>query len=198
MIARTSLIFFLFLGLSLHLRAAECNVIRTVPVRLFNDAAVPPKIMIAAQNEAAWVLRSLCVKIEWFRSPLAQALEIRVIPAPLPHSTSEFALGMTTLNPEGGNRATVFFSRVRETRRPYFSPIRLDVLLGCVLAHEIGHMLLSTTAHSPEGVMVAHFGEDEVFSAAQGRLVFTRSDRETFSRSQIAHPIYDVTIAARR
>ena len=206
MIAKTPLIF--FLGLSLHLGAGECNVMRTVPVRLFNDAAVPPKMMIAAQNEAAWVLRSLCVEIEWVRSPSTQApstqapstqgLDIRIIATPLPHSTSTFALGMTTLNPERGKSATVFFSRVRETRRQHLSLIRLDVLLGCVLAHEIGHLLLSTTAHSPDGVMAAHFGEDEVLRAAQRRLVFTRSDRETFSRSQIAHRIYDATIAARR
>ena len=144
MIAKTLLIF--FLGLSFHLGAGECNVMCTVPVRLFNDAAVPSKMVIAAQNEAAWVLRSLCVEIEWVRSPstqapstqapstqapLTQALDIRIIATPLPYSTSAFALGMTMLNVERGNRATVFFSRVRETRRQYSSLIRL---MSCLAA----------------------------------------------------------------
>jgi hypothetical protein len=196
MIAKVPLIF--VLGLSLHLGAMECDAIRTIPVRLFIDAAAPPKIVLAAQNEAAWVLRSLCVEIEWVRSPSTQALEIRIIAAPLPHSTSALALGLTTLNPKHNARATVFFSRVRETWLPYSSLIRLDVLLGCVIAHEIGHMLLSTTAHSSDGVMVAHFGKNEVLRAAQRRLLFTRFDRETFSRSQITPRIYDSTIAAKR
>src|SRR5690242_6352734 len=103
-----------FFGLSLQLGAAECNVMRTVPIRLLNDAAVTPRVVIAAQNEAAWILRSLWVEIEWVRSPSTKALEIRIIAAPLRQNTTPFALGMTILNVKYGNRATVFFSRVRE------------------------------------------------------------------------------------
>jgi len=113
-------------------------------------------------------------------------LEIFIVAAPLRQSTTPFALGMTILNVEYGNRATVFFSRVREASRSYFSTIRLHVLLGCVLAHEIGHMLLNTTAHSAAGVMVAEFRGLEMLRAEQHHLIFTRSDREVFVLSQLA------------
>lgn len=63
MIPKTPLL--LFLGLSLQLGATECGVLRTVPIRLINDAAVKPKVMIAPQQEAAYVLESLCVQVEW-------------------------------------------------------------------------------------------------------------------------------------
>lgn len=190
MIYKTPLLF--FFGLSLHLGAAECNVMRTVPIRLFNDAAVTPRVVIAAQSEATWILRSLCVEIEWVQSPSPKALEIFIIAAPLRQSTTPFALGMTILNTEYGSRATVFLSRVssgvREASRSYLSTIRLHVLLGCVLAHEIGHMLLNTNAHAPAGVMIAAFGEPELLRAEQRRLIFTPSDREIFLR-QIARRI---------
>ena len=33
----------------------------------------------------------------------------------------------------------------------------LSLLLGRVIAHEMGHILLRSTAHSPEGLMRRHF-----------------------------------------
>jgi hypothetical protein len=175
MILKLSLVF--FFGLLLRLGAADCDVIRTVPIRLINDAAVKPKVMIVAQQEAASVLKSLCVEAEWATRPSTQALEVRMIVGPLGPGITERALGITILGADHHNRGAVFFSRVRAMEKVYGYLIDLGRLLGCVLAHEIGHLLLGTKAHSPDGIMVAHFGEAGVLRAAQGRLIFTPSDR---------------------
>jgi hypothetical protein len=42
-------------------------------------------------------------------------------------------------------------------------------------------MLLNSNAHSPEGIMIAKFGDAEMRKAAQRRLIFTRSNREMFT-----------------
>jgi len=124
------------------------------------------------------VLKSLCVEVEWVETP---ALEMRIIVGRLGAGVTEHALGITILAAGHRNRGAVFFSRVRAFEAEYGYLIDLGKLLGCVLAHEIGHLLLGTTAHSPEGIMIANFGEAEVLRAAQRRLRFTPSDREMFS-----------------
>jgi len=177
---------FLFWVLSLHLGAAACNAIRTVPIRLINDAAVKPKMVIAAQHEAAYVLKSLCVSVEWTTGHSTKTLEMHITVAPLGPGITEGALGITTLDALQGNRGAVFLSRVRELQEQYKAVIGLGRLLGCVLAHEIGHLLLNSRAHSPAGVMIANFREAEIYRAAQRRLMFTGYDREMFFRMQIA------------
>jgi hypothetical protein len=166
--------------LSLPLGATECNVIRTVPIRLINEAAVQPKLVTAAEREAAYILKSLCVDLDWAAVPSTKALEMHITVAPLGPAITKDSLGVTIFNALDGNHGAVFLSRVRALQAPYASRIGLGRLLGCVLAHEIGHLLLSNRTHSPEGVMIAHFGEAEVFKAAQSRLTFTRADREIF------------------
>jgi hypothetical protein len=184
MLLKTSLV--LLFSLSLHLGATECNVIRTIPIRLINDAAVKPKVVIAAQQEAAYVLKSLCVQVEWAAGPLTEALEMRIVTAPVGPGITEGCLGITLLNALHGNRGAVFISRVHALQERHKSLIGLAALLGCVLAHEIGHLLLSSRAHSVGGVMIAKFGEVEIYRAAQRRLTFTPFDREVFFRMQIA------------
>jgi hypothetical protein len=176
----------LFFGLPLHLGAAECNVFRTIPIRLIDEAAVPPKVVVAAEREAAYVLKSLCVDVEWVPGLSTKALEMRITVAPLGPEITNRSLGITFLDADGGNHGAVFLSRVHELQRQYGATIGLGELLGYVLAHEIGHALLNSRVHSPEGVMIAHFGETEIYRAAQRRLRFTRSNREMFARGQIA------------
>jgi hypothetical protein len=184
MLLKIPLVF--LLGLSLHLGAAECDVIHTVPIRLIDEAAVPPKVVVAAEREAAYILKSLCVDVEWAAESVTNALEMRITVAPLGPEITNRSLGITFLDADRGNRGTIFLSRVRAVEEPYASRIGMGRLLGCVLAHEIGHLLLNSRAHSPEGVMIAYFGEAEISRAAQRRLTFTHADREMFLRTQIA------------
>jgi hypothetical protein len=163
--------------LSLQLAAADCGVLRTVPIRLINDAAVEAKVMVAAQQEAAYVLKSLCVHLDWTAGSSAQALEMRTLIAPVADGITTHALGLTVLDAVRGNRGAIFLSRVRVAEAVYGRLLDFGKLLGCVLAHEIGHMLLNSNAHSPEGIMIANFGDAEMRKAAQRRLLFSRSDR---------------------
>lgn len=48
------------------------------------------------------------------------------------------------------------------------------LVLGCILAHEIGHLM--GLPHSRSGVMKANLGPDEILQAAIGRLWFTAQD----------------------
>jgi hypothetical protein len=47
------------------------------------------------------------------------------------------------------------------------------VLLGCVIVHEIGHLLLGAEGHSADGIMQPHLGPKQVRQAITGTLMFT-------------------------
>jgi hypothetical protein len=54
----------------------------------------------------------------------------------------------------------------------------MGMLLGRVIAHEIGHALLLTTRHSPDGLMRARFGAGELRPALDGQFALSRSERD--------------------
>jgi len=49
----------------------------------------------------------------------------------------------------------------------------LASLLGCVAAHEIGHLLLGSNSHAPLGIMRAHWQAKEIQQMSMGLLVFS-------------------------
>ena len=163
-----------------------CELIRPIPIRIVNEAAIHPKLVAAAQREAAYILKSLCVELEWTAEPVSSALELRITAAPIGFEITQHSLGVTFFNNAEGSRGTVFFSRVRAVLQMYGPLVSPTRLLGCVLAHEIGHLLLGTKVHSPEGIMVANFRRADLLKASQRRLLFTSGDREIF-RSRLRY-----------
>jgi hypothetical protein len=55
--------------------------------------------------------------------------------------------------------------------------IVMGTLLGRVVAHEIGHALLLTLTHAPEGLMRAHFDHDDLRPAVGGQFALGAPDR---------------------
>jgi len=49
-------------------------------------------------------------------------------------------------------------------------------VLGHLMAHELGHLLIGTRTHSPAGVMQTDWSPTQVRHAAQGRLLFSTKD----------------------
>ena len=55
----------------------------------------------------------------------------------------------------------------------------LDQLLGHAIAHEIGHLLLNSSAHSPAGIMRARWNTKDLLRAARGDLLFNALQAES-------------------
>jgi hypothetical protein len=158
--------------------AAEvCRELRPVTVSLPVAAPIGSTILEAAREEAAWILRSLCVSVEWAGTGSAGGLLVRILPEPLNADPTPHALGFAM--PTVG-RGAIFLSRVREKVDANPGRIRLPILLGCVLAHEIGHLLLRTTGHSSAGIMSPDFRRIELEKAGHRRLVFSAAERLAF------------------
>jgi PadR family transcriptional regulator, regulatory protein PadR len=91
-----------------------------------------------------------------------------------------------------GVRIHVFFDRVRLAR----SDPPMGVLLGYVIAHEVGHILERASQHSAEGIMKACWTHADFKKMAARALSFTREDVESI-RSAIARRTSLSTITAR-
>jgi hypothetical protein len=79
---------------------------------------------------------------------------------------------------ESGTRdATVLYDRVKKFARRYH--INCGVMLGYVIAHELGHLLLPPKSHSVEGVMR---GMIDLQLAAAKQLRFTPEQGELMRR----------------
>jgi hypothetical protein len=59
-------------------------------------------------------------------------------------------------------------------------------ILGHVMAHEIGHLLLGIGSHGPTGLMHVPWRHKELESVAQGTLLFTPSEGEKMRRQVAA------------
>jgi hypothetical protein len=102
-------------------------------------------------------------------------------------SKRDSALGVT-LFAGRSRRIVVSVARAREIiglRRGLASSedamtldVAMGILLGRVVAHEIGHALLLTTSHSTHGLMRAQYDSLDLRPSLQGQFALSRSDRE--------------------
>ena len=58
-------------------------------------------------------------------------------------------------------------------------------ILGLLMAHEIGHLLLATESHSTDGIMQSLWSATDLADATQGRLGFSSSQTRRI-RAQMA------------
>jgi hypothetical protein len=159
----------LLLVLACYADAENCPATQTVRVEVPVAAEVDSPVLASAQQEAAWILKSLCATVEWGPGMLV----VRILEEPLTSDSTADAMGIAI--PRHG-RGAIFLSRVRARVEMYRGKLSLATLLGCVLAHEIGHLLLGPE-HSPDGIMRADFGKCEMERAGQRHLVFTAAER---------------------
>ena len=145
---------------------------------LVNDSAgVEASVLSRAEREAARLFSSAGVGIQWV--DCAGAGECRHSLGP-----SEFVLhivltgetrtdsvfGEAFLGEDGrGKYGDVFFDRIQRSQE------NIDVgrLLGAVSAHELGHLLLGSHAHSRFGIMEPVWEKGSLRRIGMGTLLFT-------------------------
>jgi hypothetical protein len=87
--------------------------------------------------------------------------------------SSNNTLGYALAGPVGaaGRITNVFYHRVEELAREVQS-FEFQIL-GNIMAHEIGHLLLASAGHSPTGIMKAKWSREELQPSSVGFLLFT-------------------------
>ena len=149
-------------------------------------------VLFPARAHASRILGQLGVHVFW-AGPNEQAVElqgdqcagptvdVRDIEIQLldrtPVRDHPDALGYSLPFAKSGVRVVIFYDRVAAwTQKP--SP----ELLGHVIAHEVGHMLMGTFSHAATGLMRAHWTGGEMSELQHHPLHFTASDMDFIGR----------------
>ena len=157
-------------------------------VRTYDAAGVPPRAFDQARASATVVLASAGIQPIWrpchatacISRPKPHEIEIRIVRAT--RLSERGSLGFATVDvvQHAGTLATIYFDRIDALA----SQIGADrgELLGRAFAHEIGHLILGTTAHSPIGLMRATWTEEEIRRRAPLDWVFSTQEGEEMQR----------------
>jgi hypothetical protein len=174
----------LVLGLSLDCleRSASALSLRpsraAVVVRVLNPAEVPANTLHKAERMAAGILDAAGIGITWMECPCVPGVGINeywlhLLKNRPPRMRSE-ATGFAVLMP-GRDGAVSYAGAVWPAVEEVADSLESDVsdVLGATVAHEIGHILLGSKAHTRSGVMRARFERAEMRLAASGELRFS-------------------------
>ena len=170
--------------------AAESPV--TLIVRLYNTAGIPSDELTAARNTADAILRDPGLAVTFRQcgsatdscdQPLARSeVVVRIIDAPPFNATLEpDAYGLTYIvkSTNRGWLATVFADRIGSAATRV--GVEPGTLLGRVMAHEIGHLLLGIDYHGSAGVMRAEWS-NETLNHGGGDWRFSMAEAEQMQR----------------
>jgi hypothetical protein len=157
---------------------------------VYNYASVPGGTLALAEAEARRILGAAGVDSVWldcfeprgqFQSganqncagPLGGAtVALRILPG----STKEKDLSRETNwgFATGSDLASVFYGRLTDFSDGFDGcDSETPVILGDVITHELGHLLLGPGAHSPTGIMRGQWDRNYLRLALMGRQLFT-------------------------
>jgi hypothetical protein len=155
-----------------------------LPLHVYDYAGVAPDVRAAAAEVTRHIYAAIGVDIIWVdRCPLgcliafsreAQAdttggnLMVTILPDGM--TSREFPAGVMGGAPERGYVAWAFFGRIKAFA--FDRDLLVATLVGHVIAHEVGHVLLRE-GHAPKGLMRARWVDPELLQAKLGRLGFT-------------------------
>jgi hypothetical protein len=161
----------------------------SVTVVVNNSARVRSDVLSKAEAETARLFQEAGISIHWLhcgetdacrRRPLHNELILHVVPTG--KTQSDFVFGEAFLGEDGrGQYCDVFFDRIKAAQENTDG----GRLLGVVAAHELGHLLLGSRAHSRVGIMEPIWEQESVRKLGMGLLLFT-PDQARFMRRRIA------------
>jgi hypothetical protein len=169
----------------------------SIAISVFNDAGIADAVLVQAEARAAQIMGQAGVRVDWLNcdrggdgfggleAPLPadclairfpEHLSVRVVGHPL--AASEDIFGQSFLDASGqGCYAVIYHANFQSLGSE--SPLSDAQVLGHVIAHEVGHLLLGINSHSALGLMRAHWDPRALEQAAKGNLLFTPAQAAT-------------------
>lgn len=170
----------------------------TLTIRLYNYAEAPAVLLDDATEIGGQIFRRAGIDTVWVtcaaspdqpshrscdESPGKRIVHVNILnremSAKLGTDPNAFGLAFTS-DIEFGQFATVFYHRIGELERRWAR----DAVMGHILAHEIGHLLLGFGGHTQHGIMSPSWTKAELTQAESGGLNFDKS-RARHMRKQV-------------
>ena len=156
----------------------------TIRVRVDNYTQASHDILAEAEREASRIFGEAGLKVVWLDCPPGHSaavlqdtcqepsggtdLSLRILPTPR-NKFQDTVFGFAA-HP---GLASVYYDRVLRLAKSDNAEFELPIILGSVIAHEIGHLLLGSNSHCGIGIMQPRWGPESVRKAMMGTLTFT-------------------------
>jgi hypothetical protein len=149
-----------------------------ITVLVFNFRQVPNETLVKAENETRRILQHAGMRVTWRDCPTAGepcrkgAGRIFVLAVMAGPATNKFADTVSGYAVIPNQLAVVYYDHL--PRLPLDLRDSSDVarVLGCVIAHEFGQLLLGARGHSVAGIMQANWGVEQTQLALMDQLLF--------------------------
>lgn len=162
-----------------------------VRLLVVNRAKLRPEMLAAAEDDATTIYRAAGVQTIWvnagprdasydyavdFTVMIVSGHETRTMAAHKDQDAMGFAIGDSTDDSSLNGMAFVLFDRVEDNATKHH--VSISRVLGEVIAHEVGHLLLPLNSHSDRGIMRAAWNLRssllEYFTSAQADTIRQR------------------------
>jgi hypothetical protein len=191
---------YVFLGAALVRWATADTPLPRITVLIHNYAAVPRDTVAIVEREVGVIFRAIGVEIDWADmasraaagGPTCQAMrgparfDVRLLSSSVSNrlhlKPGEFGRALLGNAGEFATLADVYADHLKMLvigREWAYGPI-----LGQVIAHELGHLLLGRGAHSRGGIMEPNWRAKDLDKALQRRMIFPREQSEQI-RAQV-------------
>jgi hypothetical protein len=165
-----------------------------IRIRVYDYAGVSEDVLRKAEDVTTGIFQKVGVDFVWFtcarngefsdKASCPDAIDrTDLILKLVPHSMSKGLRGKDEVEglavdgpDEFSGHAWVFFDRAKEVAAKHL--LNLANVLGNLMAHELGHLLLGSYPHSKTGLMRAGWSREEFIAANRGELGFSEPERE--------------------
>jgi len=176
---------------------------KQITIRIHNYAQVESSVLFKAEQTTDDILREAGVAAVWVacsagsipaKEPSCETPmgPTNVILNLLPQSMSRLfhlrgdAFGVALEDAEGGlgSDAWIFCDLVKDAAAQ--RQLTQSVLLGTVIAHELGHLLLSSNSHSAFGLMRANWSRKELSAVEQRAMYFSSAESKRIQQAMMS------------
>jgi hypothetical protein len=175
------------MGFAFHetMFASENDPSSTITVQIYNYSQASPAILTGSEREAARILGEAGLRVVWLecmvgsftpgpqgscqKAPEATDIRLRILSAPIQNRFQDTVFGFT-VHPV---LASVYYDFAVRRAKSDDAEFEIPIILGCVIAHELGHLLLGSNGHSRTGIMQPRWEPNHVRQLMTGTLLFT-------------------------
>jgi len=174
----------------------------TITIGVYDYTRAKPDVLLKAERSAAAILLKAGVEAVWLaclsghgspKNPVCAApadpthLTLLIVPDCMSKhlgAVHDDALGFAEVSMGLSRTAWVLYERVRDFALK--QQLTDERLLGAVIAHELGHLLLGENAHAAAGLMHGYWPRPELLAIEFGQLVFSDTESRRIQRGVAA------------
>lgn len=168
----------------------------TFTVLVNNYSQASASVLVRAEREADRIFGGAGISAVWLNCSAGQStvdtqkschkpveatdVRLRILPAPVLNKLQDTVFGFA-VHPV---LASVYYEYVVRLAKTDEAEFELPIILGCAIAHEIGHLLLGSNSHFGIGIMQSKWEREQLRHAMMGTLAFT-SEQSKVLRAEV-------------